>query len=290
MKLISLISVILISATLWSQQKNITFEVTSGRTMMEYSSYSPGTFKPGEFLAAYTNSFIEAIPEDFKGKTVIYYIEVQENGKVIHKHAFTKECPTSGWWKFNLIPNPNSSESIVFRHDWNGNLLRALNGLEPGVHPLTFLTYLENEGKRIQTGYGEIKYDNSAPTELDLLKTADEIDKNSTFDPEKELSEWIDKNGGWDAWKAGADADLAESDAEDAARDAKNSYKVTIKNNCKDEKLFTVNQTATVYSVKGNSTTEISLSRGKDGVIHVNNLVVAKFTEKNEGGIVIICP
>jgi hypothetical protein len=270
------------------QDKNITFEVTTGQSMMEYGYWKIGTIVPGDYVDAIAEKFLTTPPVSFEGQPVIGYIEVLINDEIIHRHAFKFTYPEYNRWRFSLIPDPYSNVSITFRHDWNGNFNRVLAKLPKGEHLLKVKSYLEKDNERIQVGYGEINYNNTGESDADMLKIADLIDKNATFDPQKEMSEWIQKNGGADAWRKANEADMAKSDEEDAKREAKNYYKITAKNNCNDSYTLTVNDAQT-YVINGKGTVVISVARGKKGIIKRNGTVVATVSENQENGTVVIC-
>jgi len=284
---VTCIAVLLISIS-FAQEKNLGFEVTSGNSMMDYGYWKEATFYPGSFLLTYYDNSLQTIPEEFKGKEVVFYFEIGLADNIIHRHVYTSNCPEYKYWKVNLIPDPWDNVSIVFRHDWNGNFVRVLHSLPQGTHLLKVSTFLEKDGQRIQTGYGEITYDNTGEHSVDLLKMADLIDQNSTFDPEKEMGEWIEKYVGRDAWRKANEADMAQSDKEDAEREAKNYYKVTAKNNCNDSFTLTVNDQQT-YVINGKGTVSLSIPRGKTGTIKRNGVSVATVSEKDEGSAVSIC-
>jgi len=271
-----------------AQEKNLGFEITSGRSMMDYGHWKEASFSPGDFILTYHNRPLNSIPDEFKGQEVVFYFEIALGAEIIHRHVYTAKGPEYDYWKVNLIPDPWDNVSIVFRHDWSGNFLRVLHALPKGKHLLKVSTFLEKDGNRIQNGYGEITYDNSGAYDADLLKMADLIDKNSTFDPEKEMSEWIEKNVGREEWRRLNDAEFARIDAEDAVREAKNYYKVTAKNNCNESFTLTVNDQQT-YVIDGKGSVVISIARGRTGTIKRNNVVVATVSEKDEGGVVSIC-
>jgi hypothetical protein len=281
---------LILSATAMTkaQEKNIAFEVTSGRSMMEYGSWKTGTILPGDYVEAIAEKFLNTPPASFQGQSVIGYIEVLINDEIIHRHAFKFTYPEYNRWRFTLIPDPYSNVSITFRHDWNGNFCRALAGLPKGEHLLKVNSYLEKDEERVHVGYGEINYDNRVSGDADLMKTADLIDENATFDPQKEMAEWIQKNGGAEAWRKANDADLAQSDAEDAKREAENYYKVTAKNNCNESYTITVNDAQT-YVINGQGSVVISVARGKSGLVKRNGAVVATVTENQENGTIVIC-
>jgi hypothetical protein len=287
-KILTFLFFIVVFTTLSAQDKNLGFEVTSGGSMMDYGHWKEASFCPGDFILTYHNRPLNNVPDEFKGQEVVFYFEVGLGAEIIHRHVYTANGPEYDYWKVNLIPDPWDNISVVFRHDWSGNFLRVLDALPKGKHLLKVSTYLEKEGIRVQTGYGEITYDNSGEYDADLLKMADLIDKNSTFDPEKEMSEWIEKNVGRDEWRKANEAEMANSDAEDAAREAKNNYKVTAKNNCNESFTLTVNDQQT-YVIDGKGTVVISIARGRTGTIKRNNVVVATVSEKDEGGVVSIC-
>jgi hypothetical protein len=270
------------------QDKNITFEVTTGQSMMEYGYWKMGTILPGDYVDAIAEKFLTTPPASFEGQPVIGYIEVLLNDEIIHRHAFKFTYPEYNRWRFSLIPDPYSNVSITFRHDWNGNFNRALAKLPKGKHLLKVKSYLEKDNERILVGYGEIDYDNTGGGDIDMIKIADLIDQNATFDPQKEMADWIQKNGGADAWRKANDADLAKSDAEDAKREAQNYYKITAVNNCNDSYTLTVNDAQT-YVINGKSSLVISVARGKAGVIKRNGTVVATVAENQENGTVVIC-
>jgi hypothetical protein len=255
---------------------------------MDFGYWKEATFKPGEYILTYHDSPLNSIPDEFKEQEVIFYFEVAIDENVIHRHVYTAKCPEYKYWKVNLIPDPWDNVSIVFRHDWSGNFVRVLHSLPKGKHLLKVSTFLEKDGQRVQNGYGEITYDNSEDHEVDLLKMADLIDQNSTFDPQKEMAEWIEKNGGRDAWRKANEAEMAQSDSEDAAREARNYYKVIVKNNCTDSFTLTVNDAQT-YIINGLGTVEISVSRGTSGVIKRNGIAMITVSEKQEGSTVNIC-
>jgi hypothetical protein len=285
---ILLFTTLAIVCLLSAQEKNLGFEVTSGNSMMDHGYWKEASFYPGNFLLAYYDKPLNTIPEEFKGNEVVFYFEVTLSEKIIHRHVYTSTCPEYNYWKVNLIPDPWDNVSIVFRHDWNGNFVRVISLLPKGSHLLKISTYLEKDEQRIQTGYGEITYDNSGEYDTDLMKMADLIDQNSTFDPQKEMAEWIEKNGGHDAWRKANEEDMQKSDAEDAERESLNYYKVTVKNNCNETFTLTVNDAQT-YIINGLGTVEISISRGKSGIIKRNGIAMITVTEKQEGSTVAIC-
>jgi hypothetical protein len=282
------ISAIMLISCAIAQDKNLGFEVTSNNMMKDFGYWKEATFKPGDYILTYHDSPLNSIPDEFKEQEVIFYFEVAIDENVIHRHVYTAKCPEYKYWKVNLIPDPWDNVSIVFRHDWSGNFVRVLHSLPKGKHLLKVSTFLEKDGQRVQNGYGEITYDNSEDHEVDLLKMADLIDQNSTFDPQKEMAEWIEKNGGRDAWRKANEAEMAQSDSEDAAREARNYYKVIVKNNCTDSFTLTVNDAQT-YIINGLGTVEISVSRGTSGVIKRNGIAMITVSEKQEGSTVNIC-
>ncbi len=286
--IVSILITSLVMGGLFAQDKNLGFEVTSGGSMMDYGHWKEASFGPGDFILTYHNRPMNNIPDDFKGQEIVFYFEVALGDEIIHRHVYTANGPEYDYWKVNLIPDPWDNVSIVFRHDWSGNFVRVLHALPKGKHLLKVSTFLEKEGQRIQNGYGEITYDNSEDHEVDLLKMADLIDENSTFDPEKEMSEWIEKYVGRDAWRQANETEMAQSDAEDAEREVKNYYKVTAKNNCNESFTLTVNDQQT-YVINGQGSVVISVFRGKSGTIKRNGVVVATVSERDEGGVVSIC-
>lgn len=285
---INLFLMTILSVGITAQEKNLGFEITSGGYMMDYGYWKEASFSPGNFLLTYCDNFLNPIPDEFKNQEVIFYFEVSIGEKIIHRHAYTHACPEYSYWKVNLIPDPWDNVSIVFRHDWNGNFLRALNMLPKGKHLLKISTFIEKDTQRIHTGYGEITYDNSEDSSVNLIEMADLIDKNSTFDPEKEMAEWIEKNGGRDAWRKANEEEMQKSDAEDAENEKANYYKITAKNNCNDSFTLTVNDAQT-YIINGLGSVELQIRRGTSGNIKRNGTHVITVSEKDEGTTVSIC-
>ena len=102
-----LLTLLLLGATSTNgQEKNITFEVTTGQSMMEYGSWKMGTILPGDYVDAIAEKFLTTPPASFEGQPVIGYIEVLINDEIIHRHAFKFTYPEYNRWRFSLIPDP----------------------------------------------------------------------------------------------------------------------------------------------------------------------------------------
>jgi hypothetical protein len=273
-----------------SQTRNMNFEITSlDNSTMEASSFKVGTFKPDDFLVGILKKFIEPIPDEFKGKEVIYIIEVFAGDQRIHQQAFRKVAPQTTWWKFNLIPDPASNMDAAFRMDWNGDMARGLATLPRGINMIKVNSYLELGEKRIQAGYGEINFDNSVKGQTDLKKRGDDIDKKSSFDPAKEMDEWVKKNGGWEVFKKEADSEIAKREKAAEEQEAKDYFHVIAKNDCLESITVVVNGQQT-YIIDGKGTGKIKVFRGRTGELKVSGRTIMTISESMDKSTVTVCP
>ena len=162
---------------------NLIFELEKGTVTYEKPSVE---FAPGDWLLAYTRKLNTASLEPLKDKDVKYIFKFESNGKQIAEHTFTKKLDNiSSYFKFNLIPNPDSGIDIKFRWDWSGKLAKALSELPAGRHPVTVLGFIEGEGKKIPIVKGQFLYDGSQG-KGSLAAIAGKIDSKAGFDSQKE--------------------------------------------------------------------------------------------------------
>jgi hypothetical protein len=280
----------ILSTVVMSQTRNMNFEVTSSNnSTMEVSSSSVGSFRPEEFLVGVLKKFLEPVPAEFKGKQVIYIIEAFTADRRIHQQAFKRTAPGATWWKFNLIPDPTSNMDASFRIDWNGDLVRSLSQLPAGKHLIDVKTYLELGDKRVHIGWGEINFDNSQKTNIDLKKRGDDIDKKSSFDPAKEMDDWVKKNGGWETFKKEADAEIVKREKAAEEAEARDYYQVIAKNDCLQSITVVVNGQQT-YIIDGKGSGKIKVFRGREGELKVDGRTIMTITEAIDKSTITVCP
>ena len=177
---------ILMSVQVLSAQNisnNLIFALEKGSATYEKPSVE---FAPGDWLAAYTRKLDTKSLEPLKDKDVKYIFEFEFNGKQIAEHTFTKKLDhIESYFKFNIVPNPDSGIDIKFRWDWSGKLATALSKLPSGLHPVTVQGFVEGDGKKIPIVKGQFIYDaRNGKGSLDTI--AGKIDSKATYDSQKE--------------------------------------------------------------------------------------------------------
>ncbi len=94
----------------------------------------------------------------------------------------------------NVIPDPSDTVNLVHRWDWSGKFAEALAGLSPGKHDIIMRAYVEADGEKTMFARGEMVYDNSSGDGR-MATIAKDIEKNKSFDIQKEGEEFSKKHG-----------------------------------------------------------------------------------------------
>jgi len=156
---------------------NLIFAVDKNGSTYEGRSLE---FEPGHWVEASTNSFDKGLREAMAGMDVTFSYEFSTGGKVLAVHSFPRKMDLSGgFFKFNILPNPDSPPDPPLRKDWSGNLAKALSALPSGKHPIDVRGFVELDGGKAMVLRGTITYKNAGGNGA-LASIASKIDALSS--------------------------------------------------------------------------------------------------------------
>jgi hypothetical protein len=195
---------------------NIKFGITKDRTLWE-KPYPE--FGPGDWLYADVNKLDKPIVEKFNGKDAAVLIEYESAKKIIASDKFQRKLDIQyGYIKFNVIPDPDSTEDVKLRWDWSGKFAAALSKLPAGEHEITVRAYFQSGKDKNIFAKGNMLYKNKSGNGK-MADIAKGIEKNKGFDIVKENEEFTKKHG--------------------RATDTEEQIEVTVYNNCGQDVVIT---------------------------------------------------
>lgn len=140
------------------------------------------SFEPGDWVYAFTRKLDKSLEGRFKDQKVVFRFDILKEGNLLAQHSFEKVYNFSGTYlKFNLLPDPHSTDPLSFRWDWSGNLAKALSQLPKGEHTLDIQGFLIAGGDTLPIVSGKMIYNNLKGNGK-MAEYANLIEKNKSFD------------------------------------------------------------------------------------------------------------